>query len=278
MHLESSTYGKGRVRIMRVKRDTDRHEVRELTIKTMLEGHFSASFTAADNSLVIATDSIKNIVNIVARQNIALDTEDFCSALAAYFLSHYAHVEKISITAEETRWARLPIDGAPHDHAFTLDGNGTGITRLTATRAETTITSGVENFTFLKTTESGWTDFLRDEATTLPDTTDRIFATAMNAAWTWSSTPPSHTAANIKILAAMLKIFATTYSPSVQNSLFLMGSAALESVPEIDRITLACPNKHYIPLNLTPFSLDNPNAVFLPTDEPHGQIECTIIR
>jgi urate oxidase len=76
----------------------------------------------------------------------------------------------------------------------------------------------------------------------------------------------------------MLKVFATTYSPSVQNSLYLMGSAALEAVPEIATISIACPNKHYLPINLKPFARDNPNVVFTPTDEPHGQIECTMSR
>jgi urate oxidase len=57
-----------------------------------------------------------------------------------------------------------------------------------------------------------------------------------------------------------------------------MGSAALAAVPEVLNISLACPNKHYIPLNLTAFGLDNPNIAFLPTDEPHGQIECTVAR
>jgi urate oxidase len=117
-----------------------------------------------------------------------------------------------------------------------------------------------------------------DEATTLKETGDRIFSTAMNASWTWVAVPESYPDAGQKILAAMMEVFATTYSPSVQNSLFLMGSAALEAVPEISEISLACPNKHYIPLNMGAFGLDNPNVVFVPTDEPHGQIECTVSR
>jgi len=278
MHLSKFTYGKGRVRIMRVKRDTARHEVRELSTQVMLEGDFAASFLSEDNSKVIATDSIKNIVNIVGRQNPALETEEYLAAVAAYFLEHYAHVEQVSITALETKWSRLEIAGAPHDHAFTLDANGKPRTTLVATRAETKITSGLEGFTFLKTTESGWVGYVMDEATTLGETTDRIFSTAMNASWAWAGTPASYPAANAAILTAMMGVFATTYSPSVQNSLFLMGSAALEAVPEIASISLACPNKHYIPINMKPFGLDNPNAVFLPTDEPHGQIECTVAR
>ena len=64
----------------------------------------------------------------------------------------------------------------------------------------------------------------------------------------------------------------------MQDSLYRMGMAALEAVPEVSDISMACPNKHYLPLNLAPFGLDNNNQVFVATDEPHGQIECTVGR
>jgi urate oxidase len=136
MRLSSSTYGKGRVRIMRVKRDTSRHEVRELTVKVLLEGDFGDSFTSSDNSKVIATDTIKNIVNIVARDQLGTETEPFADALADYFFEHYAHVTKVNVTTAETKWERLLIAGAPHDHAFKLDSNGQPSVRLTATRGK----------------------------------------------------------------------------------------------------------------------------------------------
>ena len=117
-----------------------------------------------------------------------------------------------------------------------------------------------------------------DPYTTIPETRDRICSTSMEAAWRWRSAPASHTAANARILNTMLAVFATTYSHSVQDSLFRLASAALEAMPEIDEINLACPNKHYLPIDLSRFGLTNENQVFLPTDEPHGQIECVVAR
>jgi urate oxidase len=278
MHLATFTYGKGLVRIMRVARDAPTHEVRELTLKIMLQGDFAASFLSSDNSKVIATDSIKNIVSITARDHVSAPTEPFIQAVANYFFDHYRQVTNVTISAQETKWQRIPINGAPHEHAFTKDSNGQTTATLTASRTAQELTSGVDNFTILKSTGSGWVNYLMDEVTTLPETTDRIFSTAMNTSWSWATAPADYPTANAKILAAMLQKFATTYSPSVQNSLYLMGSAALEAVPEIDKISIACPNKHYLPINLKPFGRDNPNIVFTPTDEPHGQIECTITR
>jgi urate oxidase len=278
MALVRSTYGKGRVRVMRVYRDGDRHEVRELLVKVMLEGDFTAAYTSADNSKAVATDSMKNVVNICARKHLNLATEPFCQVVAGYFLEHYTQVEKATVTGTETKWNRLSFAGVPHAHSFVLDGNGKAFARATSTRSSTTTDSGIEGYTFMKSTGSGWTSYVMDEVTTIPETRDRMAATAMDAYWVWSAVPKDYGAANAKILSSMIEVFATTYSESVQDSLYRMGTKALAEVQEIKEINMACPNKHYLLIDLKPFGLDNANQVFLPTDEPHGQIECTVGR
>jgi urate oxidase len=278
MTLVSNTYGKARVRVLRVKKDGGRHEVRELNVQAMITGDFAASYVAADKSRMICTDTVKNVVNVVARENLGLDTEAFCAAVADKFLVSYPQVDTATVTAHETKWDRLSFDGAPHDHAFTLDSNGTPFARVFATREKLEITSGISGFTFMKTTGSAWDRFHTDPYTTLKETRDRICATAMEASWRWSAAPADYKAANATILATLIEVFATTFSDSVQDSLYRMGTAALAKVPEVIDISLACPNKHYLLINLEPFGLDNENVVFLPTDEPHGQIECTVGR
>ena len=278
MTLVSCTYGKSRVRVMRIYRDGTRHEVRELTVLAMLTGDFGRAFTNADNEKVISTDTIKNVVNVVARENLTLDNEPFCMAVAQKFLDTYPQIEAATINALETKWARLTVDGKPHDHSFVLDNNGKNSAKVHATRQNVAITSGVTGFTFMKSTESGWDKYVKDHYTTLLETRDRICATSMHANWRWNTLPANFPAANSKILTAMLKVFASTYSESVQDSLYRMGTAALAEVPELIDISLACPNKHYLLINLDLFKMDNNNQVFLPTDEPHGQIECTVGR
>jgi urate oxidase len=278
MALVSKTYGKGRVRVMRVHRDGDRQEVRELTVQAMLEGDFDRAFTHADNSTSLCTDTMKNVVNIVAREELTAGPEDFCKAVAKRLLEHYDSVGKATVTAHETVWKRLEVDGAEHPHAFTLDANGKPFAQVVMTDSGASVESGVAGFTFLKSTQSGWANYIKEPYTTLAETNDRIAATAMEATWRWNTRPTDYAASNKRILDAMLKVFASTYSHSVQDSLYRMGMAALTAVPEIAEITLACPNKHYILANLAPFGMDNPNHVFVATDEPHGQIECTVAR
>src|ERR1700761_7919754 len=96
-------YGKGRVRVMRIHRDGERHEVSQLNIKAMLEGDFARTFTHADNSNTVSTDTIKNVVNIVARENTGLSTEEFCQVLAKKYFDSYPQVSAVAITAHETK-------------------------------------------------------------------------------------------------------------------------------------------------------------------------------
>jgi len=279
MPLISNSYGKGRVRVMRVDRGSDRHEVRELTVQAMLEGGFAAAYTAGDNAAVVATDTIKNIAYIVARENIGACAEEYAGKLAARFLDRYPQVERATVRTSETKWTRATLGGLEHAHTFTLDANGRPTVALTARRdGGVEVVSGIAGYTFMKSTESGWVGYVMDEYTTLPETWDRIAATAMDATWTWRSPPVGYPAANARILSTMLEVFGTTYSHGVQDSLYRMGEAALAAVPELATVSMACPNKHYIPVNLDRFGLSGDNMVFVATDEPHGQIECTVGR
>ncbi len=280
MPLIRNTYGKGRVRIMRIHRDGERQDVSELTLKVMLEGDaFARAYTDADNATSTSTDTIKNIVNVTARENAGHSPEELCRVLAQRYFDLYPQVDKVSVTSHETRWRRLEIDGRPHPHSFVRDSNGKPTVAVRAERGQPMVmSSGIDGFTFMKSTESGWENFFTDRFSTIKPTADRMCATSMVASWLWSKPPADYAAANETILATLLKVFATTYSPSVQNSLYHMGEAALAAVPEIAEISMACPNIHYILMDLSAFGLDNKNDLFLPTDEPHGQIECTVGR
>ena len=278
MPLIQNTYGKGRVRVMRVHRDGDHNEVRELTVRTLLDGDFAAAYTAGDNRNVVATDTIKNITYIVARENMTADPERFGEALASRFLARYPQVERVRVTMRETRWTRASFGGAAHPHSFVLDNNGQPTAEVSATREAAAVVSGIAGYTFMKTTASGWVDYVMDEYTTLPPTQDRIAATAMDASWTWLRPPADYAATNARILATMLEVFATTFSHGVQDRLYRMGEAALAALPDLGTIRMACPNKHYLPVKLEPFGLSSDNMIFMPTDEPHGQIECIVGR
>src|ERR1700726_4200670 len=157
---------------MRIHRDGGRHEVSQLSIKVMVEGDIARTYTHADNSNSVSTDTIKNVVNILARQNTGLSTEEFCQVLAKKYLDSYPQIDSVAVTAHETKWSRLSFGGKPHPHSFVLDSNGKPFVEVAATREGSTLASGIDGFTFMKSTQSGWERYVKDPYTTIPETHD----------------------------------------------------------------------------------------------------------
>lgn len=278
MKLIHQNYGKAAVRILKVFRNGKKHSVKELEVQVMLQGNFQASYTRGDNRLVVATDSMKNTINVLARQKLGLETETFGVLLGRHFLKTYRHVSRVEISLTEHCWDRISVRKQPHAHSFREKSNARPFTKIAATKGQISVESGMEDLLIMKTTASGFENFLRDDFTTLPETGDRIFATRLKAGWHYRREPKSYSVTNAKILDAMLAVFAGNYSPSVQATLFEMGEAALKTAREISTISIAMPNKHHLLINLALFGLENQNELFMPTDEPHGQIEATISR
>ena len=278
MKLIQHQYGKAHIRVLKVTRHGAQHSLKELDVTVGLSGDFEASYTKADNRLVVATDSIKNTVNIFAKEKLGAENEEFGIVLGEHFLKTYPQVTCVEISLSERCWNRIQAGGKPHAHAFTEKGAAKPFVKIIYTKKEFWIESGIEEVMILKTTGSGFEKFLRDQFTTLPETSDRICATKLKATWTYTKKPKSYSATNEKILAAMLATFAKKFSPSVQVTLFQMGEAALKVAPEISQVHLALPNKHCLLVNLSPFGLENKNELYVPTDEPHGQIEGTVAR
>lgn len=276
-------YGKSRVRVMKVLRGGEgaAHRIKELTVNVSLNGDFERNYTAGDNANIVLTDTMKNTVNALAAEHLGEETEPFAVLLARHFVTMYPQVKTAFIDLAERLWEPLTIQGKPHPHSFDGSGGARPTVRAAATAGggDSPLESGIEDLLILKSAGSGFENYPKDKYTTLPETGDRILATSLTASWMWQSEPTTgYPAANRAILAAMLEPFAQNYSPSVQTTLFQMGEAVLAACPQISLVRLAMPNKHYLPINLAPFGLPNRNEVFLPTDEPHGQIEATIGR
>jgi urate oxidase len=278
MKLIQHQYGKARVRVLKITRRGIRHFLKELEVAVLLQGDFDASYTRSDNRLVVATDSMKNIVNVLAKKKLGTENEAFGRVLGEHFLNTYPQVQRVEIQLQEHAWERMVVGGKPHAHSFQEQSAARPFAKIISTRRGTEIESGIENLLILKSTGSGFAKFLRDDFTTLPETNDRILATRLKATWTYQRKPKSYSATNKKILDTLLATFAKNFSPSVQTTLFQMGSSALKAAREISKIRLVMPNQHCLPINLAPFGLENKNEVFVPTDEPRGQIEGTVSR
>jgi urate oxidase len=277
--LGENRYGKSRVRLSRITRLEDRHLFNEWSVRVLLSGDFETSFTEADNSKVLPTDTMKNTVYYVARGSKATTIEEFAMELGDYLLGNNPQVSKVSVEVEERAWERMIVDDKAEPTTFKL--GGPELQTVSAVRArggEWRIAAGVDGLTILKTTHSEFTGYIKDKLTTLKPATDRIFGTSATVNWEYVSGSAEYADVRAKILATLQKLFAAHHSLSVQHTLFDMGKAALDAAPEIARITLRMPNLHHLLADLSPFGLDNPNHIFVPIDEPHGYIEATVER
>ena len=277
--LGANRYGKARVRLSRITRSGDRHEFNEWSVRVLLHGNFETSFTDADNSKIVPTDTMKNTVYSIARGSSAATIEEFAMELGDYLLSNNPQVAKASIEIEERNWKSLKVDGQPDATSFKLGGPELQTVHADRERGGGwVVTSGVDGLTILKTTKSAFTGYMKDRLTTLKPATDRIFGTRATIRWDYVSATQQFSEVRARIVAALLKEFAAHHSMSVQHTLFDMGKAALAAAPEIARIHLTMPNLHHLLADLSPFGQDNPNHIFVPIDEPHGYIEATIER
>ena len=281
--LGPNQYGKAENRVVRVYRDTDRHEIRDLNVSTSLRGDFSEAHITGEQGDVLPTDTQKNTAFAFAKEKGVSSPEQFGLTLGAHFLdvTPKAHASRIGI--EEYTWERLEVDGVGHDHSFVRRGPEVRTTVVTTDDSggerRAWVVSGIQDLVILKSTGSGFKGFLKDRYTTLQETEDRIMATALTARWRYEHTNVddwNKTYDDIK--RTMLEVFASTYSKALQQTLYLMGKAVLETNPGVAEIKFSAPNKHHFVVDLSPFGVENNNEVFIAADRPYGLIEASVVR
>jgi len=287
--LEANQYGKAENRVVRVYRDTDRHEIRDLNVSTSLRGDFEDAHVTGDQIKVLPTDTQKNTCFAFALEHGITSPEDYAIALGTHFLEAAPPATGAQIGVEEYAWDRIPVAGSGHDHSFVRRGTETRTCVVTVegrgADQQVWIVSGFTDLVVLKSTGSEFKGFLTDKYTTLQETDDRIMATSLTARWRYEGTSTDRTdwdddwdAAYDDIKQLMMATFATTYSRALQETLYLMGKAVLEARPEVAEVKFSAPNKHHFPVDLSPFDLENNGEVFIAADRPYGLIEATLSR
>ncbi|KAH6802419.1 uricase / urate oxidase / nodulin 35 [Perilla frutescens var. frutescens] len=290
-------HGKSRVRVGRIWREPNgRHNFVEWNVSISLLSDCLPAYTLADNCDIVATDTMKNTVYVKAKEcQQPLSVEDFAILLGKHFTSFYPQVTAAIIKIVEKPWERIHIDGHPHEHGFKLGSEKHSTEVIVKKSGGLQVISGIEGLAVLKTTQSGFEGFIRDQYTILPETRERMFATEVTSSWRYSyeslASIPSNQLYFMEKYLDVKKVLIDTffgpakrgvYSPSVQSTLYDMAKAVLARVPEVSSIQLKMPNIHFLPVNLS--SKDNPvivkfeDDVYLPTDEPHGSIQASLSR
>lgn len=309
-------YGKDKIRVLRVVRQGAWHQVVEYNVTALLEGDIDVSYTEADNSVIVTTDSIKNITYYLSKISPhILHPERFALHLGTHLVSKYAHIHKAFITIEQLRWSRLPADTPEvgekgHPHSFVRDGDDKRIVHAEVdasagkNRLIGRVSAGLSDLLVLKSSGSSFSDFIRDEYTTLVEVDDRVLSTSVELDYVfapvnivsptdekkldfalesqqggvWDADVIAGTARKIT-----LETFATDDSASVQATLYKMAKLVLSAHADVKEVTYKLPNKHYIPVDMRYLGVENlhpPSSaeVFMPIDAPSGLITATVSK
>jgi len=281
VRLGDNQYGKAETHVVRVTKGGPKgsvHDIKDMTVSVMLAGDFAGTHLTGDNSNVVPTDSQKNAVFALAKDSPIGEIEDFALRLAHQFVRDHASVQRARISIAEQPWTRINAGGKPHPHAFERAGAEKRLTTVTCSRDSEWVVSGVTELTLLKTTGSEFWGYPKDRYTTLPETQERVLATAVDARWRYAGEGVDWALSHVEARRLIVETFATKNSLSLQQTLFAMGKAVLEARPEIAEIRFVMPNKHHFVVDLQPFGLENDNEVFYASDRPYGLIEGSVIR
>ncbi|KAF2761383.1 uricase [Pseudovirgaria hyperparasitica] len=291
--LSYARYGKDNVRLYKVHRHEDGSQsVVEMTVRILLEGDIETSYTEADNSVVVATDTQKQTIYILAKQNPVTPPELFASILGNHFIDTYSHIHAAHVNIIQHKWTRMTVDGRPHPHSFFRDGQEKRLVEAITRRGQgTSIRSGISELLVLKSTGSAFYGFHRDEYTRLPEVWDRILSTEVECGWHWKnlssiaevrSVVPQFDQAWEKSRNIILETFAKDESASVQNTMYKMSDQILAAVSLVDKVDFALPNKHYFEVDLSWHkgikNTGRDAEVYAPQTDPNGLIQCTVSR
>ncbi|KAL8911052.1 MAG: hypothetical protein Q9171_003699 [Xanthocarpia ochracea] len=292
--LSAARYGKDNIRVYKVHRNEEAgtQDVVEMTVGVLLQGDIETSYTQADNSVVVATDSMKNTIYVLAKQHHVSPPELFASIVAAHFVETYKHIHSAQVKIIVHQWTRMAVDGKPHPHSFLRDGADTRNIEAVATEGKgIDIRSAIAGLLVLKSTGSAFHGFIRDEYTTLPEVSDRILSTEVDCGWAWNTfttlkdietAVPNFDDAWNSVREITLETFAKDESASVQNTMYKMCEQILAAVPMVKAVDYSLPNKHYFEIDLSWHKgLKNTGKdaeVYAPQSDPNGLIQCTVSR
>ncbi|KAI5960616.1 uncharacterized protein KGF55_004509 [Candida pseudojiufengensis] len=289
-----SSYGKGNVKFLKVKKDSSNpkiQEVLEANVLVLLRGKFDASYTDADNSSIVPTDTVKNTILVEAKTQNVWPIESFAAHLAKHFSKKYNQVEGVEVNIVQTKWTKIQINGKNHEHSFKHDGPETRQTYLNFDKLTQSyvLKSSIKDLTVLKSTGSMFYGYNVCDYTTLKPTKDRILSTDVSSTWKFDSKKIGSLddiinngsifdKAYNEARDITLELFCKENSPSVQATMYNMATKILNNVPQIEDVTYILPNKHYILFNLEWKGIKGNDDLFYPSPDPNGLIKCTVGR
>ena len=276
--LSSHSYGASQIRLLRVTRRGDRHDLRDLAISVTVEGDVADAFTKGDNELLLPADTLRNTVNALARDESLAEIEQLGLALAAHFMDHQPQFTRVRVELSEYPWTRLPIGGRAHGQAFSATGTERRTATVTSNGSIVAVKAGLRDFEIMKTKGAAFEGYLADQFTTLPPESERILAVSADATWSYVHDEIAFGPYYQGIRNLLIEAFVQQPSRSAEHTAHSMASIVLSSYADVGDVTVRLRHRSLPLVELAPFGLDNPHVLFRPEDTPELTAEVTLSR
>uniref|UniRef100_A0A8B9CKV1 Uricase n=1 Tax=Anser brachyrhynchus TaxID=132585 RepID=A0A8B9CKV1_9AVES len=179
-------YGKNTIKFLRLHREGKKHFVKEVEVCTHLRLTSAHEYLDGNNSFVIPTDTIKNIVLVLAKKNGIPTLEQFAIDICKHFMTTFCQVAYVKTYVQEVPWQRLHENGVPHIHSFICVPDGIRFCEAEQCRnGPLVVFAGIKDLKLMKTTQSGFEGFYKNEHTTLPERHDRILCGELFCKWSY---------------------------------------------------------------------------------------------
>lgn len=276
--LAGHRYGPSRVRLVKISRRGDRHDLKDIAVDVSFSGDYEPSYVVGDNSMVLPADTMKNTIYAFARSHQLDEIESFGLALSEHFINTHGAVSRVQVKIGEHLWKRISVGEKPQGQAFLQPGLEIRTTAVTRTSESLSVESGFEGLPVLKSARSQFSGFLRDRFTTLEEAKEPILTTMLGASWEYGGVAQPFGAIWHGVRQLILETFAQHESLSTQHTLYAIADVVLENYREIAEIRFSLAGRRCIPVDLSPFGLDNPNEIFVPADDASELVEATVRR
>ena len=227
----------------------------EVSMEVLGQG-FLAAYTEGDNRAVVATDTMKNVILRHALEHDGAALEGFLDALGHRFLRTYPEMEGLRLSARELPFEPVGIGGLGErsDRVFSLREGDHAVAELELERTAdggvglVDARSGQVGMRLLKTTGSAFTRFARDDATTLPERSDRPLFIHLDVHWRYAepadalAVDPSRYVAAVQVRDVVATVFHEFVSESIQHLVHEMGQRLLERFPALREVAFTAQN------------------------------------
>jgi urate oxidase len=231
-------------------------------VRVKLEGEaFLPSFSDGDNSMVVATDSMKNLIHHQMGEYEGATLEGFLEFVSEALLEQYDHVEAVEASADEFLFGARPIptdDGfEPSDLVFSIEDSPAGYGELRVKRTDdgtkvVNQTSGVTEIELVKVKDNSFVGFIQDEYTTLPERENRTLYVELNIFWTYADTEdalgedPTQYVPVEQVRDIAQVVFHELDVNSIQELIYQVGQRILERFEQLESVRFEANNRTWI--------------------------------